>query len=155
MAGRGYDVVQVLARERSLRERAVSAGDRRALGPRGAGGTGPDRTSGDAADRCGDPGRHRADVVARVQVLRSPRGRGVWSDHDSDWHRDLHSLEVQAIRLDLVDQGRARDSELHRGPRAVPGVMSQGPFDLLPFDFRQRLRRVAAGGRGTLSQINW
>jgi len=108
-----------------------------------------------AADRVGDTGRHRADVVARVQVLRSPRRSGVWSHHDSDRNRDLHSLEVEAIGLDLVDQGRARDSELHRGSRAVPGVMSQRPFDVLPLDFRQRLRRVAPVARRALSQISW
>src|SRR6266508_6186688 len=115
VAGRGYDVVQVLAWERSLRERSVSAGDRRALGP---GGVGLDRTSGDAADRGGDTGRHRADVAARFQVLRSPRGNRFWSDHDPYWHRDLHSLEVQAVSPDLILGAQLAATHAHPASRS-------------------------------------
>src|SRR6267378_6845548 len=61
--------------------------------------------------------------------------------------------EIQAVDFDLVDQGRARNPQLQRGPGAVPAVVSQGTLDVLPLHLRQRLPRVAPLNGGALPQV--
>src|SRR5712664_2009933 len=147
MARRTYDVVRLLAREWTVRERGFTRPDRRAMG---AGRPRRDPNSRRAAGRLGGRCEHGADVAARIQILRAAPGSGIWIDRDPDGNRDPCGLEVQAVGLDLVDQGRARNPQLERGPRTVPAVMPQRALDVVPLHLRQRLRQVTPVGRGAL-----
>src|SRR5256885_5751552 len=86
---------------------------------------------------------------------RAPRSRS--SDISS--HRVLsvsafpYASEVQTVDLNLIDQGRPRNTELDRRPRAIAAVMPQCALDVLPLDLRERLRLIAPVSRGALAQI--
>src|ERR1043166_10037996 len=50
--------------------------------------------------------------------------------------------EVQLVHLNLIDQRRARNPELVRGPRPVPTVKLERLLDVRPLHLRQRLGLV-------------
>src|SRR5207244_4624802 len=51
--------------------------------------------------------------------------------------------DVEPVGLNLIYQRRPRNAELLRGPRAIPAMELERPFNVHPLHLRQRDRLVA------------